>query len=267
MNGVMFVLAINHSQLSHSVKTLYGQEFDANGYLKRFIDVDFKLPSPERQKFVRSLVDAFEFDSNKKDSDTKLDYEIFQKLFVGFFSNSNLSLREISKAVNRFGLVLGSLSDNQIWISSTVAVVLILRTIDPVSFDRFCKGEITDFEFANTIFELAAASEIRNLEEGAFFEYTVIFGTLEISYLNEKYWNFKNSKLSQHYLTMLKNARSSPPFDATIDSQMELLEHASQVNNMVKRTIHDIQLNGRDGVGFLQSVRHLDFVTSAFASE
>ena len=114
---------------------------------------------------------------------------------------------------------------------------------------------------------LARASKIRKQEEGAFFEFTIIFGTLENSYPNEKYWNPKNSKLFQHYLTMLKNARSSSPIDATNDSQMELLGHATEVNNMVNQTIHDIQFSGRDGIGFLQSVKHLDFVTSTFDND
>lgn len=267
VNGVMFVLAVNHLQLSHSVKMLYGQDFDAHGYLKRFIDVDFKLPSPERQKFVSSLVDAFKINSNKSNSQADLDFETLQKLFVGFFSSSNLSLREIAKAVNRFGLVLGSLSDDQMWISSTVGVVLILRTINPVNFDRFCKGEITDLKFADAIFESAGASEIRNQKEGVIFENTVIFGALEVSFPNKMYWDPNDSNLFQHYSIMINNANSSSQFGATSDSQMELLEHAIQIRNMVNKTIRDNQINGRHGVGFLQSVKHLDFVTSTFDSE
>ena len=58
VDHIVFVLAVNRSQLSHSVKALYGKDFDAYGYLRRFFDVDFRLPDPGREKFIeKSLSD------------------------------------------------------------------------------------------------------------------------------------------------------------------------------------------------------------------
>ena len=54
VDHIVFVLAINCDQLVHSVKALYGNDFDAEGYLRRFFDVDFRLPNPDRTKFIRS---------------------------------------------------------------------------------------------------------------------------------------------------------------------------------------------------------------------
>ena len=56
VDHIVFVLAINRSELSHSVKALYGHKFNANGYLKRFIDVDFQLPLPDRDEFISDLL-------------------------------------------------------------------------------------------------------------------------------------------------------------------------------------------------------------------
>ena len=52
VDGVVFVLALNRSELSHSIGALYGGKFDATGYLRRFIDVDFRLPDPDRAAFI-----------------------------------------------------------------------------------------------------------------------------------------------------------------------------------------------------------------------
>lgn len=267
VNRVMFVLAVNHSQLTHSVKILYGQDFDAHGYLKRFIDVDFKLPSPKREDFVRSLVDSFEIKRNQIDNGAQVSDIDIQNLLVGFFSNSNLSLREIAKAISRLGLILGSLRDDQIWISSTVAVVLVLRTIDPEGFDRFHKGEFSDADFAESVFKLAGAGEIRTQKEGRIFEYIVIFGALEVRKQPKLYWNLDESKLLQHYRTMIENSNSSSEFDRTSDSQIKLLRHADSIVNLVNRKMHEIQFNNSYGVGFLQSVKHLEFAASTFAGE
>ena len=46
---IVFVLAVNCDQLAHSVTALYGNDFDAEGYLRRFFDVDFQLPEPDRR--------------------------------------------------------------------------------------------------------------------------------------------------------------------------------------------------------------------------
>lgn len=267
VNGVMFVLAINHSQLSHSVKMLYGQSFDAHGYLKRFIDVDFKLPSPKREDFVRSLVDSFEIKRIQIDSGAQVSYRVIQSLLVGFLSNSNLSLREIAKAISRLGLILGSLPDDQIWISPTVAVVLVLRTIDPEGFDVFYKGEISDADFAESVFKLAGASEIRTQEEGRIFEWTVILGALEIRNQTKLYWNLDESKLLQRYRTMIENSNSSSEFDRISDSQRELLGHAARIVNIVSQKNDENRFNSSAGVGFLQSVEHFEFVASTFAGE
>ena len=50
VDHTVFVLAINRDQLAHSIKALYGNDFDANGYLRRFFDVDFHLPDPDRNR-------------------------------------------------------------------------------------------------------------------------------------------------------------------------------------------------------------------------
>lgn len=55
---IVFVLAVNCDQFAHLVKALYGNEFDAEGYLRRFFDVDFKLPGPERQAFIAAQLRA-----------------------------------------------------------------------------------------------------------------------------------------------------------------------------------------------------------------
>ena len=56
VNHVVFVIAVNRSELSHSVKVLYGNDFGADGYLRRFFDIDFRLPEPDRRNFIRELL-------------------------------------------------------------------------------------------------------------------------------------------------------------------------------------------------------------------
>ncbi len=57
VDHIIFVLAVNCSQLAHSIKAVYGNDFDADGYLRRFFDVDFKLPKPERKAFIETQLE------------------------------------------------------------------------------------------------------------------------------------------------------------------------------------------------------------------
>lgn len=56
VDGLVFVLGVDKGQLAESVKSLYGAGMDANGYLKRFIDIDFNLPDPPHERFCRYLL-------------------------------------------------------------------------------------------------------------------------------------------------------------------------------------------------------------------
>ena len=46
VDHIVFVLAVNRSELAHSIRSLYGNDFDGDGYLRRFFDIDFLLPAP-----------------------------------------------------------------------------------------------------------------------------------------------------------------------------------------------------------------------------
>ena len=49
VDHTVFILAVNRDQLIHSIRALYGNAFDGAGYLRRFFDIDFRLPDSDRQ--------------------------------------------------------------------------------------------------------------------------------------------------------------------------------------------------------------------------
>lgn len=53
--GVCFVVSTNMLQLSEAVKAVYGQGFDGYGYLKRFFDVEYTLPSATGSKYAQLI--------------------------------------------------------------------------------------------------------------------------------------------------------------------------------------------------------------------
>ena len=182
---IIFVLAINRAELGHSVKALYGQDFDANGYLKRFIDIDFILPSPNRDKFISNLVEQTkigEYFQRTQDSEARSGgLQFVETLLKGILGTSTVSLRQISQAVHRIGLVLASLPNRKKAFSLTIIVALIVRTIDENLYHRFRIGKATDLEVVETIFPGKESSiQLTELPRRQ-FEFTIMLGYEELS--------------------------------------------------------------------------------------
>lgn len=53
---LVFVLAVNREQLSKSIQGVYGSTFNGSHYLKRFIDLDYQLKIPDREAYIRALL-------------------------------------------------------------------------------------------------------------------------------------------------------------------------------------------------------------------
>lgn len=96
--GVIFVTSLDKSQLSHSVATIYGEKMDTTGYLRRFFDLDYKLPSPDKIKYMEiKLGNIF---SNYMNS------SYFKQFLEAFIVEYNFSLRDIDKLCYYLKIVL-----------------------------------------------------------------------------------------------------------------------------------------------------------------
>lgn len=61
VKNIVFVIAADKKQLGHSIRAVYGQDLDVNGYLRRFIDFDYLLALQEPQKYMEFLFYKFGF--------------------------------------------------------------------------------------------------------------------------------------------------------------------------------------------------------------
>jgi len=57
VDGYIFILSLDKEQLSHSVSTIYGNGMDSEGYLRRFIDLDYSLPNPSKNNYINYLME------------------------------------------------------------------------------------------------------------------------------------------------------------------------------------------------------------------
>ena len=162
VDNVVFILAINSSALAHSIKALYGTAFDAELYMRRFIDLQFRLPEHDRTQFVEALLRS----AGLKDLiDARTDEAVLSlMLFTTFLSDANYSLRDTQQATHRLGLILQLQDGLEPWIVFSAVVGLILRAAEPEIYLRFLRNETTDEEILDTLFA-NLPMETQNLAE------------------------------------------------------------------------------------------------------
>ena len=218
-DGVVFVLALNQRQLCHSVASVYGGDFDALGYLERFVDATFRLPPVDRRKFL--FAELSEKCQERYDNDGEFRSAI-EMLFT-VYALPDFNLRTASHYIRRLDYVLASIGyDKNGSFMLSLVVALITRSIDRVSYLRFYKGEISDEEFAKSIWEHEGLHDIQRDEIGTLIEAIAIAAQQE---RERKKRNNENADVSHASNLFMQN-------DAIIknpNSEKDKKEHAENV--------------------------------------
>ena len=89
VKGIVFIFALDINQLQHCVKTVYGDEFDAIGYLERFFDYYSLLPKGSDEQLFRKFAEEY---------DILEDVESFYEMCNSF----NLTPREMKGVCSSF---------------------------------------------------------------------------------------------------------------------------------------------------------------------
>ncbi len=105
MPNIVFVLLLNHDQLSKAVKGVYGQDVDGSRYLSKFLNLTLILPKVQNyrendtaRKFTEFQIQRYGFDVRSP---------VIQRWthsLAGLSNAVNLSLREIEQATTLFNL-------------------------------------------------------------------------------------------------------------------------------------------------------------------
>ena len=218
---VVFVLSVNRAQLAHSIRALYGSRFDATGYLRRFFDIDFTLPDPNRNRFIKDLLRRI----NCKD-----DIVLLEK----FFGASDLSLRQVSQAIHRLGLAtVANLNEIGVVVTS---VALIVRTIDAELYRDFVRGDLSDKELVDAMYNRV---RIENVQ----FEALIVMAAKEIA-------SYRNNLLYDRGI-------ESSLIDRYKKEAVNQQEHGERVSALVQD--YEQSFGGR-GLGFLEAVKRIDLL-------
>lgn len=255
VDQVAFALGINRAQLAHSVRAIYGNEFDAEGYLGRFIDLDFRLPPATRRAFIENSLVVLNFGgyfSRTKDLSGLGEYDTVKALLLDFLDSPELSLREIGQALHRLGLVFASLRSDCRTFGTAAAVALIMRTVDLELYRKFIAGEVADDEVVDAIFNRPGAEKFLMENSGHNFEAILIVATLQRRRLG--YWHLENG--ASNLWSRYKKEVDKGPGD---DPMNPALRRARMVLELVQWFMQDP--GSQRPVGFDQAVQRLELLS------
>ncbi|MFJ5535989.1 P-loop NTPase fold protein [Vreelandella titanicae] len=167
--GCTFIIATDTKQLGHSVKAVYGNDFDSFEYLKRFFDITYSLDNsdvetwvsvnfdvPENQSYYcLSLTKYYKTDrasivwaSNTKQVPPDenavvcedVDLNDMQIVFVSLFKTFKVSLRDLKKIKSHIKASTSNLIKSEIHFF-LICYLVFLKNADVGLYEHFVKGD------------------------------------------------------------------------------------------------------------------------------
>lgn len=206
--NVVFVVATDTEQLSHSVRAIYGEGFEGRTYLKRFFNQEYTLPQPDFMSFARMLFQDFERDirffsynvmfdessslltyaepgrfneytlSSKEEMQNKELVFIFS-LMAQFF---DLDLRTQKQCFEMFDAITLTVKSNEEFHSAYMLFLIMLKAKEPSLFDQYFRENshgkrhnVID-GISNTLINISSSAKLYSVKSilGTYQKYTLM---------------------------------------------------------------------------------------------
>lgn len=145
--NIIFVLAVNIDQLQYAVQGFYGSShIDGKQYLKRFIDIEYTLPSPDLEKYCKFLIEAYDFNSffnhnqRRNHHDLYVEGEMFEAIATDIIVASNINLRMTNKIFAYTRLALSGYALDQYVDSDLFFLLCYFKVTNKKLYDMIKEG-------------------------------------------------------------------------------------------------------------------------------
>jgi hypothetical protein len=173
VRNIVFVIGADKEQLGHSIRSLYGQELNVNGYLRRFIDFDYVLPPPEKGVYFRALFNRFGFDSyfaSKTGTNSRYEGNQTVTTFSELFKIYNLSLREQEHCCSLLSLAIRTTPIDHRLYPIFLSYLIVLKVKEPSTYKSFIASDMTESELINHLSSKPGGEEFLTSNYGPVLE-------------------------------------------------------------------------------------------------
>lgn len=165
--NIIFILGIDKAALSNSIRVVYGEDTEIQGYISRFIDLEYTLDESGKNNILENLLVKYKLEEVFKKRTVSTAYEDnyieFKRIFMGVIELLNLSFRDIEKILVKIILILKNSYKKYVFIYPFVLLVA-LRYVDVELYIKIKNAEVTVGEIKDEIKKLHNSSGIINDE-------------------------------------------------------------------------------------------------------
>lgn len=209
---ITFILAIDRQQIIHSIKSLYGIGMDGEGYLRRFIDLDYQLPKSASKDFCSHLFQKFNFEEiflkRPKGRDEK---EQLLDIFIKLSEVFNFSLRVQEQCFTQFNIILRTTHPNQPIFPYYLAFLVALKAATSTLYRQLSSNEARPDEILSFLKASKAGTDFLQTDHGALIEAYLICSFLDrgetftvVEQFKQKSLNEPNSDIKKRDESILK---------------------------------------------------------------
>lgn len=188
VNNIVFILGADKQQLGSSIKAVYGEGLNVDGYLRRFMDFDFVLPPPEKGLFVNALFKRYSFYdyfSKKNTTNTRYEGDQALKMFSELFERYDLTLREQEHCCSLLSLSIRTTPENHRLYPLFLCFLIVLKVKLPDFYKELISGKITGFELLEKIKNDPRIEDLLMTNYGVALEAYIVTSTFDDCNYNE----------------------------------------------------------------------------------
>lgn len=180
VDNIVFVLSIDKEQLANSVKGYYGSDnIDGDEYLKRFIDIEFSLPTFDAKKAVSYYLDYYDFGSffnaRTNNAASHRDRDEFERYAIRLTTSQNLNLRTIEKIFAQLRITLHVFELDTFLFPSSLLYLVFLFKEEKMLYNQIKNQKINIFDLMATHKNHLEADKLtKDSREFSFLCYTEI---------------------------------------------------------------------------------------------
>jgi hypothetical protein len=214
--GVVFVLGIDRAQLKHSVRAIYGSDFDASGYLRRFIDLDYCLPDPKESDYCSYLFKTLGIRGalSGRVGNPASEVDAMERILGMLFAAAGFSLRDQNQAVARLRVTIQTIPPKEHLFPVTLALFLFLREWRRNLYDDLLGGRIGADDVFDEISSLSGMQKFYDPEQEHGDSYTarlieaiILLGSEELGQPSSKIFKYRDLNNSSEDSSQHRHAR------------------------------------------------------------
>jgi len=238
VNGIVFVLGIDKDQLCESIKGFYGSGLNAELYLKRFIDLEYRLPISDSFNLISSWFTLYDygsyFDERKNVGNSKND---MISTFCAVSKALELTPRDQEQGFTYLTLIfrITPIVEDLHEMYLVLLILLFLNKHD--IYKKYVLGNLDAMELENEIFRKSGVSQYIGSIDGKMLSAYLKNGMLEVNELGKKI-----NDLDRYLIDNRSNSQSSMYQDIRLEFTVCHRMFDSKINNSVGNYI-DSKIN------------------------